>query len=67
MEIVKRSPDFGKEVLRNIEVILNEIFKFYKSNINSLSKKTNQFWFKLLFTSYFLTFSFLDKLLMLHS
>ena len=37
MEIVKRSPDFGKEVLRNIEVILNEIFKFNKSNINSLS------------------------------
>jgi len=28
--------------------------------------KTNQFWFKLLFTSYFLTFSFLDKLLMFH-
>ena len=26
-----------------------------KSNINSLSKKANQFWFKLLFTSYFLT------------
>ena len=43
------------------------ILEFYKSNINSLSKKTNPFWFKVLFTTYFLTFSFLDKLLMFHS
>jgi len=44
------------------------ILEFYKSNINSLSKKDKSILVQTFVypTSYFLTFKFLDKLLMFH-